>query len=73
MVPPLLPRLSVTLAAKGGKRGILLGFPFAAITAEPPWGKESRMLQAALAALPSHPLLSRGATEIHINTGSLLP
>lgn len=56
----LLPRLSGTLVGGGSRRGILLGFPFAAITAESLCnaGKESRMLQAALAALPPVPLFS---------------
>lgn len=57
----LLPRLSGTLVGGGSRRGILLGFPFAAITAESlrnTGKKESRMLQAALAALPPVPLFS---------------
>lgn len=55
---PLLPRVSGTLVAGDGRRGILLGFPFAAITAGSPCkaGKQNRMLQRALAALPSGPL-----------------
>lgn len=58
---PLLPRLSGTLVAWGGRRRILLGFPFDAITAESPCNagkKKSRMLQPASAALPSDPLFS---------------
>lgn len=59
-IPPPPSRLLGTLVAGDGRRGIPLGFPSAAITAE--WlcnaGKKSRMLQPALAALPSGPLIT---------------